>query len=233
MKQPLTIELLKQSAKEFCESESIVKNKELFGVTDGKKVGTHIEHKFQNYLSSKFTLNVGSSAKRIDLPGVNIQTDIKVTSINKPQSSCPFKDAKQKIFGLGYNILVFVYDKQDDDGSKTAILDFVSCTFIPKEFTGDYSTTRIINQMKKVKSSKDDFIAFLTGIKLPVDEISMGLVADKIIETKIQEGCLTISNALQWRLSYSWICPNKNGKSKPLNKLIGPNNIIHKVTYSE
>lgn len=232
-KKELTIKDLIDSAKDFCESESVVENKELFGVTDGKKVGTHIEHKFQNYLSSKYIVKVGSSAKGKDLPEEDILTDIKVTSINKPQSSCPFKDSKQKIFGLGYNLLVFVYDKQDDGSSKTAILDFISCTFIPKEFTGDYSTTRIINEMKKVKSSKEDFIAFLIGIKLPIDEVSMGLVADKIIETDIQEGCLTISNALQWRLSYSWICPNKDGKSKPLNKLIGPNNIIHKVTYSE
>ena len=39
------------------------------------------------------------SAKGIDLPSVEINTDIKVTSIKQPQSSCPFKDAKQKIFG--------------------------------------------------------------------------------------------------------------------------------------
>ena len=52
MKQALTIELLKQAAKEFCKTESIVNNKALFGVTDGKKVGTYIEHKFQEFLSS-------------------------------------------------------------------------------------------------------------------------------------------------------------------------------------
>ena len=41
-----------------------------------------------------------------------------------------YKDAKQKVFGLGYNLLVFVYDKADDPKSKTATLNFVSCSFV-------------------------------------------------------------------------------------------------------
>ncbi len=119
MKPNLTIDFLKQAATEFCNAESSHKNADLFGVTDGKAVGTYIEHKFQGYLEAKFVYDRGSSANGIDLPGANIQTDIKVTSIKQPQSSCPFKDATQKIFGLGYNLLVFVYDKNDDPKSRT------------------------------------------------------------------------------------------------------------------
>lgn len=40
MKSKLTIEKLKDEAKLFCEAESKIKNKELYGVTDGKAVGT-------------------------------------------------------------------------------------------------------------------------------------------------------------------------------------------------
>ena len=140
-KQLLTIKHLIICAKQFCEQESKTPNKELFGVTDGKAVGTHIEHKFKDFLLSKYDLQVGSSASGIDLPSSEINTDIKVTSIKQPQSSCPFKNAQQKIFGLGYNLLVFVYDKQDDAKTKTALLDFVSCSFIEKGRTADYTTT--------------------------------------------------------------------------------------------
>ncbi|BDQ12108.1 MULTISPECIES: hypothetical protein [unclassified Sediminibacterium] len=230
MKQNLTIEKLIEEAQKFCKSESTVQNTELYGVTDGKKVGTHVEHKFKDHLLAVYDTIVGSSASGIDLPSENILTDIKVTSINKPQSSCPYKDAKQKIFGLGYNLLVFVYDKKDDSQNQTSILDFVSCSFVPAKFTGDYSTTRIINDMKRVGSSTDDIVAFLTGINLPADDSTKELLAKQILETEIQNGCLTISNALQWRLSYSWICPNREGKTKPLNNLDGVHNIIHKVT---
>ncbi len=50
MKPKLTISRLKKAAKDFCKMESIHKNKDLFGVTDGKAIGTYIEHKFQAYL---------------------------------------------------------------------------------------------------------------------------------------------------------------------------------------
>ncbi|MDO8366758.1 MAG: hypothetical protein Q7T20_08190, partial [Saprospiraceae bacterium] len=111
MKPQLTIGKLIEEAKVFCQTTAVIR--ELYGVTDGKAVGTIIEHKFKQHLLEKFDLHVGNSANGIDLPGVEIETDIKVTSVRQPQSSCPFKDARQKIFGLGYNLLLFVYDKLD------------------------------------------------------------------------------------------------------------------------
>ncbi len=50
MKKKLTIEDLIAEAKTFCEKESKFDNKDLFGVTDGKAVGTFIEHKFTEHL---------------------------------------------------------------------------------------------------------------------------------------------------------------------------------------
>lgn len=49
-KQPLKISDLITLAKQFCEQESQTQNSELFGVTDGKAVGTYIEHKFKDFL---------------------------------------------------------------------------------------------------------------------------------------------------------------------------------------
>lgn len=95
-KEKLTIDKLIKEAEVFCVEQSKFQHKELYGVTDGKAVGTLIEQKFQKYLNEKYEVTVGSSAKGIDLPSDDIQTDIKVTSIRQPQSSCPFRDAKQK-----------------------------------------------------------------------------------------------------------------------------------------
>ncbi|NIR11621.1 MAG: restriction endonuclease, partial [Candidatus Aminicenantes bacterium] len=114
MKKKLTIKELIETAKQFCDNESNYHNKELYGITDGKAVGTHIEHKFQKILSEKYIYTMGSAARGIDFPDKHINTDVKVTSIAQPQSSCPFRDARQKIYGLGYNLLLFVYEKKDD-----------------------------------------------------------------------------------------------------------------------
>jgi len=205
MKEKLTIDKLKAEAKSFCIAESIVKNKSLFGVTDGKAVGTHIEHKFQEHLNLKFKTIIGSSANGIDLPSDDILTDIKVTSIKQPQSSCPFKDAKQKIFGLGYNLLVFVYEKEDDPNTKTASLNFVSCSFISKERTSDYTTTYRLHEMVKDKANVEDIVAYLNDKNIPADEITLNQLAEQILKTPPVLGYLTISNALQWRLQYQRI----------------------------
>jgi hypothetical protein len=220
MKKSLTIEDVIIEAKTFCIAQSKTPNKELFGVTDGKAVGTHIEHKFQQYLSDKYDLKIGSSAKGIDLPSVDI--DIKVTSIKQPQSSCPFKDAKQKIFGLGYNLLVFVYDKFDDPKTKTANLDFVSCSFISKERTADYTTTFRLREMVKDKANVEDIIAYLNDKNIPADEITLQQLAKQILKTTPEQGYLTISNALQWRLQYQRIVTlseKVDGISKIIDKM--------------
>jgi hypothetical protein len=205
IKRKLTIKNLITLAKVFCEQESQTSNSELFGVTDGKAVGTYIEHKFKDFLLSRYDLQVGSSASGIDLPSSGINTDIKVTSIKQPQSSCPFKNAQQKVFGLGYNLLVFVYDKQDNAKTKTVLLNYVSCSFVEKERTADYQTTTALLQMIENKANADDIFAYLSDRNIPADEITLMNMAEQILKNPPKVGYLTISNALQWRLQYGRI----------------------------
>ena len=103
MKTALTLAWLQKEAHSFAEMESRHNEPSLYGVTDGKAVGTYLEHKFQSYLRSQYDYVEGSSAKGIDFPGLGV--DIKVTSVRQPQSSCPFKTARQKVYGLGYALL--------------------------------------------------------------------------------------------------------------------------------
>lgn len=208
MKPELTINALKQAAKVFCEIESKINHTSLIGVTDGKAVGTYVEHKFQNYLKDNYTLVVGSSAKGIDLPGDDIMTDIKVTSITQPQSSCPFRNARQKIFGLGYNLLVFVYDKQDTNN--TCTLRFTHCTFIDKMRTADFTITKRLREMMKDGANKEDIIGFLEDKNVPGDEIVYNDLADEVLANIPEQGYLTISNALQWRLQYARVIALNN-----------------------
>lgn len=205
MKQKLTIKTLIKEAKIFCSEQSKLKHKELFGVTDGKAVGTFIEQKFQKHLNDKYEVTIGSAAIGIDLPSEDILTDIKVTSIKQPQSSSPFKDAKQKVYGLGYNLLVFVYDKFDDSKSKSATLNFVSCSFVSKERTADFTTTFRLKEMVKDHANEADIIAYLQDKNIPADDITLSKLAEQILKSPPEQGYLTISNALQWRLQYQRI----------------------------
>lgn len=196
----LTIKALIKEAKKFCKLISGVYKSELFGVTDGKAIGTYVEHLFQDFLSQNYDLQKGNSASGLDLP--SILTDIKVTSIKQPQSSCPFKDSKQKIFGLGYNLILFVYRKEDDANTRTGKLDIISCKFIDASRTADYQTTTGIINIINNNGNQDDIFAFLVDHNIPADETTIYNMAAEILKNPPKIGYLTISNALQWRLQY-------------------------------
>ena len=197
----LTLEILKREAQDFSRTESRHKEKRLFGITDGKAVGTYLEHKFKDYLRSRYEFKEGSSASGIDFPG--LQVDMKVTSIAQPQSSCPFKSARQKIYGLGYSLLIFVYEKTDNAKSKTATLNILHMLFINADKTADFRMTKGITSILENQGNRDDLTAFMRDAYLPVDEIEAGKLADEILSNPPMMGFLTISNALQWRLQYS------------------------------
>ncbi len=134
-----------------------------------------------------------------------MEIDIKVTSIKQPQSSCPYRSAEQKIYGLGYSLLVFVYEKTDDHKNKTGCLNFLHTVFVEKEITGDYQTTKGIRQILENDGNSDDLIAFMYERNLPVEDIQANKIAEELLNKKPEQGYLTISNALQWRLQYGRI----------------------------
>jgi hypothetical protein len=201
----LTIDLLKDEAKNFSIIESNYDEASIFGSTDGKAVGTYLEHKFQKYLGKSYTFVKGNSASGIDFPGELINVDIKVTSITQPQSSCPFKSARQKIYGLGYNLLVFVYKKVDNNKTKKSRLNILHTVFVDKEQTADYQLTTSINSILDNNGNKDDLTSLFFDKNLPIDEIEASNLAEEIIVHRPNIGYLTISNALQWRLQYGRI----------------------------
>lgn len=164
---------------------------------------------FKAYLSERYDLRVGNAANGLDFP--SLETDLKVTSLRQPQSSCPFKAATQKVYGLGYNLLVLVYVKNDNDRERAAYLDIRHVIFIDKAKTGDFTLTRQIRQIVAEAETDiggraaavEDLDALLQDKNVPLDEVSRRQLAERIIDEVPEQGVLTISNALQWRLQYS------------------------------
>jgi hypothetical protein len=196
----LTIDILCSEATAFSAAESRHPEPLLYGVTDGKAVGTYLERKFRLYLKERYEFVEGNSASGIDFPGLFV--DIKVTSIKQPQSSCPFRSARQKIFGLGYSLLIFVYDKADNSTNRTANLNILHTIYVSAKKTADFQMTRGIRSILENEGNKDDLIAFMLDRNLPIDDIEASNIADEILRNPPIQGFLTISNALQWRLQY-------------------------------
>lgn len=199
-KRQLTVDTLRKEAAKFAHAEISHDEPDLYGVTDGKAVGTYLEHKFMHYLKKSYLFEVGNSASGIDFPG--LQVDMKVTSIRQPQSSCPFKSARQKIFGLGYSLLISVYEKTDNRKKQTGRLNVQHTIFVDATRTADFQMTKGILQILDHEGNDDDLVAFILDKNLPVDDIEARKIAQEVLQNRPLQGYLTISNALQWRLQY-------------------------------
>lgn len=174
-------------------------------MSDGKAIGTYLEHKFRAYLTAKgYIYAMGNAANGLDFPGLDV--DIKVTSIKQPQSSCPFRSIKQKVYGLGYGLLIVVYDKTDDPDRRVAVLHIVNTVFVDAVQTADFQMTqgirKIISDDASVDVIRQDLMAFMEARSLTSDEVELRDLAAAVMAKLPEQGYLTISPALQWRLQY-------------------------------
>jgi hypothetical protein len=197
----LTINLLCNEAQNFSRAESVHPEPTLFGITDGKAVGTYLELKFREYLVGRgYVFQQGNAASGLDFPCLNV--DMKVTSIKQPQSSCPFRSIRQKVYGLGYSLIVFVYDKLDNPITRTSILRITDTVFVDASQTADFQMTYGIRDILSRQGNQDDIMAFMIERNLTADEVELNNLAGEVLHNIPELGYLTISPALQWRLQY-------------------------------
>ena len=166
-----------------------------------KRIGTYFEEELRVWFEEKHGLvSEGSVAKGIDLPAFNL--DVKTTSNRQPQSSSPFDDPGERITGVDYNILLFVYDKQSvEDGNQFGI---VSCVYIPKERASDYrkseNASKLVADYREGKLSESELreqLEELTGIGAISDD-----KFEEIKENPPEKGAITMTPAVQWRFNY-------------------------------
>lgn len=215
----MTLSQLKFAARDFAQKFSTTSIEALYGITDGKAVGTHVEHAFHEFLRSRYSYVPGNSASGLDFP--ELRVDLKVTSVRQPQSSCPFRSASEKVYGLDYDILIFIYEKVDDGASETARLSVRHTVFVAREQTGDYQTTYGLKEILRRDGNVDDVVSFLEERNLPLDEIGRKALADQILREPPELGYLTISNALQWRLQYKRVIDHAyTGRTEGIENLL-------------
>ena len=98
---------------------------------------------------------------------------------------------------MGYHLLLFVYEKADQQQLRAAQLSFRNVIFVARERTGDYQTTYGLREILRRNGNQDDIIAFLEERNLPLDEIGRVTLAEQVLRKPPEIGYLTVSNALQ------------------------------------
>lgn len=71
--------------------------------------------------------------------------------------------------------------------------------------------------MLSIHANKDDIVGLLNDKNVPGDEITCSDLADEILANPPQQGYLTISNALQWRLQYKRVIELNNSVGGVVN----------------
>lgn len=191
----LTGEILCTESARFAALESQHPEPSLFGVTDGKTVGTYLKHKFRSFLRGQgYQFEEDNSANGIDFPGLLV--DMKVISTDRPQSSCPFKSPRQKVYGLGYSLIIFVYDKTDDEVAHVASLTIANTVFVAAERTADFKMTKGIRDILANEGNQDDVAAFLSDSYLLQDEEQLDSLAQELLKHTPEQGYLNMPRQL-------------------------------------
>lgn len=127
----------------------------------------------------------------------------------------------ENIWPWRYNLFVFVYDKTDDPKTRTANPNFFICSFAAKERTEDYAKNFRLREIVKDKANEVDIIAYIQDKNFTADETTLSELVKQILSNPQEQGYLTISNTLQWRLQYQRIVDlseNANGITKVSHK---------------
>lgn len=204
----LTTEILCTEVARFAAAESRHPEPSLFGVTDDKAVGTYLKPKFREFLLGLgYQFEEGNSANGIDFPGLLV--DMKVTNIRQPQSSCPFKSARQKVYGLGYSLLIFLYDKTDDEAAGTANLAITDAIFVEAGRSADFRMTKGIRDILDNDGNLDDLVSFLSDNHLLQDEVELENLGKELLSYKPEQGCLNMPRKLDcWPRSNNGLINN-------------------------
>lgn len=200
----LSVEDVIQESKECLSFNQNIKTKKLFGINDGKTLGTHIENIFFDYLENKgYLFKRGNPSKGIDFPELDIDIKSNSSTRSKYGTSSPFRSFEQKIYGMGYSIVLFIYDKIDIYEEKTATLSLKEVFFIDKEDTADKKTTSEILEVINNGGTEKDMINVLIQNKILLDLDSLKTLSHKLFLNPPKPGLLSINDVLQWNISYN------------------------------
>lgn len=74
--------------------------------------------------------------------------------------------------------------------------------FVDATSTADFQMTRGLNRLLDEGCNEDDLMAFMAERSLTTDEHELQSLSAEVLQRRPQQGYLTISPALQWRLQY-------------------------------
>ena len=85
---------------------------------------------------------------------------------------------------------MFVYDKRDDEKTRTGRLDMQHTIFVRKERTADYQTTSGLRRLIENKANRDDILAFFEEHFMPFERIEDIRLSERVLRQPPAVGAL-------------------------------------------
>lgn len=204
-----TVETLKAAARDFA---LLVNQGTVFGPDATFLHGGHIEREFLAYLEKRFHLPAFTSTS----PGADLDIGVTLVWIRTRESlsgtrihdgALPYQDAYQQLFGIGRDMLVFIY-QLDRSASLTsgAALAIQHVLYMPREQTGDKRVadriTQILNDERDSEAKKDELVQFFAALHPSPNSTQRTELAYRVLSQPPGIGALRY-RWLSWRISVS------------------------------
>jgi len=196
---PLTLETLRAALPALREGLASMWARTPVPATDPKSLAMFAERTLHRWLQTRFDYRTGSSANGLDFPDVPM--DFKLTDAARPQSSIPAAGRHEMLWGLGYHVLVAIYQKSPRDGAIYLALDDLWC--LDAEQTADRRTTEEVQRLVR-HDARDGVLARYLEQRLPFCRAEEARV--QVARIRAQPpvlGQLTLSPAMQYRATYN------------------------------
>ena len=201
MKEKLTTPLLIQCARDFSIRQSSDYRAELFGQKNKKVLSTTVEQDFCEFLKARVDLDYRKSIVGLTLPAVH--TDVKVVHALRRRSALRERDQHNLVYGLGHNLLIFIFEEEDFSALRKAKLRINHCIHVDASRTADYRTTSGLLQLLHDGGNTDDIADFLLHERhLDLSPQDLASLAADIVASPPLVGYLDITNTPPWRISY-------------------------------
>lgn len=173
---------------------------------DGKSIGTFVERRFNDFLASRYVFRSGNAALGLDFP--ELEVDVKTTSAKLRSSSAPFKSYREAVFGLGYDLLVFMYEPVIDfvpDGQTTAgqTVRITRTLYVDRKDTRDHKLLWQLAQCETPELRVNAVRARYPGAsEADAEDIVREVTPELLGTVGTTTPAVSMCAALQWRLKY-------------------------------
>ncbi|XHR27377.1 MAG: hypothetical protein ACFUZC_15690 [Chthoniobacteraceae bacterium] len=196
---PITCDQLKTEAAAFAQAHTRHSEPALVGL-DFPVVEAYYLLRFKRELARRYELPEDPEEDGIAFP--DIKVDVKFVNDRLNDSFCPMISRLQKVKGLGYDVLLFVYHQESDFAAGTVWLEIRRAIWVENYRTADwYATTSLLDCLAK-KPLMEDLLSLFDDFPFMLHPGEAWKLAEDSLKKPPQQGYAAIGRASLWHIRW-------------------------------